>query len=359
MERSEQPMQGQSVLRRKLVRKPVQPEYEVESVAAAPLPDPRSHPFERALARACAAIGGGLHASAKLTGAREVGQAELLDLVEPDGFLILLNPPAPEADDGDDTTGEAAPGLLALDRGAFIALVEMLTTGRLSPAARVPRRATPTDAALLADFIDNLLGLRRQEAEKQGGALPEGPVIWQRGRFVPDARLLSVLLDEGEFQFEQIDIALSLGSEGRTGRLFLGLPASFPVPEFEAAIPGDGPPPALQEAWRQQVESMVMAVPAALVAVLGRVSLPLDEALRLEPGSRLTLPIGQLEEVRLETADRRLLALARLGQYRGMRALRMTAMQDGAQTGPMLAAPAPPAAMPLGGFHAEEEAEAG
>lgn len=335
--------QAQPVLRRKLARKRTQPPDEGEGGAR----NPRAHPFERALARACASIGGGMHASARLSAAREVGQAELLELVEPEGFLTLLAPA--DAAEADDAPGEAEAGLLALDRAAFMALVEILTTGRFSATARPPRRATPTDAALLSDFIDGLLGLRRQESEKQDGAGPEATAPWQRGRFVADARLLSVLLEEGAFELEQLDITLSLGREQRSGRLLLGLP----VPAAGAAMAGDdacaaatGAPPAQQQAWQRRVEAMVMAVPTELRAVLGRVSLPLEEALQLAPDSRLTLPIGQLEEVRLESGDCRLLALARLGQYRGMRALRLTAMPEGAQPGPMLAGPAQPPPMP-------------
>ncbi|MCC5988228.1 MAG: FliM/FliN family flagellar motor switch protein [Pararhodobacter sp.] len=349
MERSERLTQAQPVLRRKLARKRVQPPAEGEGEAGAS--NPRAHPFERALARACAAIGGGLHASARLSAAREVGQAELLELVEPEGFLTLLAPAGAAGED--DAPDEAAAGLLALDRGAFMALVEILTTGRLSASARPPRRATPTDDALLCDFVDGLLLLRQQEFERQGSgaAGPSALAPWQRGRFVADARLLSVLLEEGAFTLEQLDITISLGREQRSGRLLLGLP----VPAAAADVAGNdtgagvggGAPPAQQQEWQRRVEAMVMAVPTELRAVLGRVSLPLEEALQLVPDRCLTLPIGQLEEVRLESGDCRLLALARLGQYRGMRALRLTAMPEGAHMGPMLAGPAlPPAPMP-------------
>lgn len=346
MERLERPEQKQPVLRRKLARKRAAPPVG----GGAP---PRAHPAERALTRACAVIGGGLHATAGLTGAREVGQAELLDMIEPDGFLTLLAPADIGADD-DPEQGEALAGLLALDRAAFMALTEILTTGRLLPGDRPLRRATPTDAALLADFIDDLLRLRRQEGERQRRSAGPAPAVWQRGCFVADARLLPVLLQEGSFSLEVLEIGFTLGSETRSGRLLLGLPPALTVPLVDDDRDGAGGAGSATEgsACDRQVEAMVMGVPARLDAVLGRVGMPLAEALSLKPGSCLTLPICQLEEVRLESADRRVLALARLGQYRGMRALRLTAMSGGDTTPPPAPSPAPPstpAAVPAPG----------
>ncbi len=315
----------QPLLRRKLVRRRVRDDG--GGAPPAPPAPTRATYGERALTRVCAGIGNGLHAEPRLVSARRVGQAELLDLVEPDGFLILLSPVTVE---GEDSPDEGQAGLLALDRAAFMALVEILTTGRLMKGERAARRATPTDAALLAGFIDQLLDLRRAEAEKQGLTVPECESPWQRGCLVADPRLLPALLEEGDFDVEQIDLALSHGSEARKGRLLLGLPAPAGSPASDAGDEGQGAsaPGQEGEVWRAQVEAMVMAVPARLDAVLGRVAMPLEEALQLKPGSRLTLPISQLEEVRLETADHRLLALARLGQYRSMRALRLTSLTE-------------------------------
>lgn len=341
MEQAQGPGQEQPVLLRKLARKRAAPAD--EGAGEAP---PRSHPFERALARVCAGIGAGLHATARLTTRREVGQAELLDMIEPDGFLTLLAPAetGAEAANGD---GETVAGLMALDRAGFMALVEILTTGRMLPGERPPRRATPTDAALLADFIDHLLDLRAQENEKQGGNLLQGRAGWQRGRFVADARLLPVLLEEGRFALEALEIDFALGDVARSGRLLLALPPApdAPIADADDAEAGAGGVPAGGAAWHRQMEAMVMGVPARVDAVLGRVELPLAEALALKPGSRLTMPVGQLEAVRLESADHRLLALARLGQYRGMRAVRLTAMSEG-EALQSAASAAPPAAMP-------------
>ena len=330
----------QPLLRRKLVRK--RAASADEGAAPARLRAPYG---ERALARVCAGIGGGLHAEPKIAALRRVRQAELLDLVEPDGFLILL---LPLPDEDGDALGEGPAGLMALDRVAFMALVEVLTTGRLMKGERAARRATPTDAALLADFIDRLLDLRRVEAERQGLTVPELLTQWQRGRLVADTRLLPALLEEGDFDIEQIELALSLEGERRCGQLLLALPVSVGVTvpdaaEGSACASGER---AEGEAWRDRVEAMVMAVPARLDAVLGRVAMPLEEALALKPGSRLTLPISQLEEVRLETADHRLLALARLGQYRSMRALRLTSITEfGLAPSPVAPMPAEPKAV--------------
>jgi flagellar motor switch protein FliM len=74
------------------------------------------------------------------------------------------------------------------------------------------------------------------------------------------------------------------------------------------------------------LETAVMRAPASLRAELGRLTLPLSEVLDLGVGGALTLPLSALEEVRLTALDGTEQAVGRLGQSRGMRAIRLTAL---------------------------------
>lgn len=60
-----------------------------------------------------------------------------------------------------------------------------------------------------------------------------------------------------------------------------------------------------------------------LDAVLHRVTLPLSAVMKFSEGTQIPLPADALERITLEGAAHRRLSLARLGQHRGQRALRL------------------------------------
>ena len=321
-------------LRRKLV-----PRRRAEATVQAP----RAQPVERALARAITGACG-LHARATAQPARAVGLSELLDMIEPGGFLATLRGDGQAAGAGD-----APAGLVCLDQALFVALVEQIATGRLSAAAAQSRPPTPTDAALLSEVIDTLLAFRAEEAARpsEGGRTDPGQgegdadpgllmAPWRFDRFVPGVRLLEVLLEEARYTVQQVAVRLSAGERERDGVLILALPMveARPVAGAGADAATQAPAAAGAEEWQERFTTTVMQAPAELRAILSRVAMPLGEALALAPGTVLTLPLSVLEEVRVEARDTRLLCHARLGQHRGMRALRVTTLADGVHPTP-------------------------
>jgi flagellar motor switch protein FliM len=301
----------------------------------------------RALVRALSA-GCGLTAEPGPMAERGVALAEGLDRLVEDGFVALLT-----GRDG------GAAGLLVLDSGLFSALIEAMTLGRLGATApAMPRRPTATDAALLGALIDRVLAdLDRGLLEV--GAAPEG---WRMARAVGDQRLLGAILDEGGYRLAELSVELSAagaaGSARRSGRLALLLPdpdrVQVPVPSAHAA---DRAPVAEPDAFSRGIEGAVQGAPAVLTAVLGRVALPLEQALALAVGQRLELPISALEEIELVGLDTRAYAAARLGQTRGMRAIRITVLADGGAG--RLAPPGTPAFSEAGAAPVQRLAAAG
>ena len=147
------------------------------------------------------------------------------------------------------------------------------------------------------------------------------------GQHARDQRLLDVMLDDVSYALTVMDVELTSEDVVRKGQFMLALPQA-PQPAMEA-FSFDTPifdEPAEDNAWEEALKGAVMGAPADLRAVLGRVRMTLADVMELGPDSRLVLPLAQLEEVELETLDRRPVALARLGQYRGMRALRLTVL---------------------------------
>jgi len=282
------------VLRRKLSpRPPPLPE------AADPVPAPAlARAFGRAVSDAAPLVAEDVvisHGSATLP--------ELLDGLETDAFVTLLSV---------DTGG---PALALIDQEGFATVIEAMTIGRLGPRPPGARRPTPTDAALLAGVIDATLR----------GLGPEDPLSSVTcTQPVPDHRLLPVLLDDGTYELVTLTAELVSGGVTRAFRLMLALPR---VPPSSTPLTEGGEGEARD--WTIALEDAVMRAPAVLRAELGRVTLPLAEVLRLGIGSALTLPLSNLEEVRLMGLDGTCPAIGRLGQTRGMRAVRLTGWPGG------------------------------
>lgn len=242
--------------------------------------------------------------------------AELLDLIEPDAFVITLS-------DG---------GLAVIDQSGFATLIEAMTVGRLSAREPQPRRATATDSTLLSGVIAaTLAGLGPEDALQT--ARCERPVA--------DHRLIGMLLEDGQFDLVALTARLACGAVFRPLRMMfarpLGTEGPAPGAPVSSAQPGTG-----------GFEAAVLAAPALLRAELGRVTMPLAEVLDLGIGSTLYLPLSTIEDIQLVSLDGIVQASGRLGQSRGHRAVRLTRIPGASavETAMTDATPAPPEAPP-------------
>ncbi len=234
-------------------------------------------------------------------------QAELLELPPDLAFLAILEGP------GDGL------GLLALSQSVLASMIEVQTIGRVSPKPVAPRKPTRTDAAMVAGIVDAALaGLEEALAE-------EADLVWAGGfryaSFLEDARPLGLLLEDHPYRVLTADVVLAGGV--RMGEVLLALPA-----EGRGRRP-DRKPGALDHAaiagpmFSAALSEVVMGVDAALQAVICRLQMPLHAVMGLAVGDVLPLAQSTLDEVTLEGADGRAVGLGRLGQSRGLRALRL------------------------------------
>lgn len=234
---------------------------------------------------------------------------ECLDTLAADDFIGLIQ----GAGDGF--------GLITLDQAGFSALVEAMTMGRIAARAPTPRRPTATDAALVAAVIDAAFDALD----------PCDPL--RRARFdrhVPDQRLLPILMEDGDYQRVTLRLTLVSGLVQRPLAMMLYLrhpPPARAVPMAE--VVGDSDDAPVTDRWGLQIKDRIMSAPAALGAELGRVRRPLSSVLSLKPGDTIDLPLSVLEEVQLIDMEGQRVALGRLGQSRGMRAIRVTTWPDG------------------------------
>ncbi len=254
--------------------------------------------------------------------------AELLELPPDRALLALLDGP------------EGGLGLMAMSAGVMAALIEMQTTGRVSASPPPPRRPTRTDAAMVATTID------RAMEELDILLAEEADLVWAGGfryaSFLEDPRPLGLLLEDQPYRVLTADLVLEGGV--RQGGLILALPAEGkglrpallrPRPEKEGVAPG----------FSAALEGAVMGAGCVLQAVIGRMVLPLHQVMALQADQVLPLPDATLDRIGLEALDGQRLARARLGQNKGMRALRL--VQEAG------------AGMPPGGGAATDAAEDG
>jgi flagellar motor switch protein FliM len=232
-----------------------------------------------------------------------VSLSELLDLAPERALVSLLDGP------------QGGLGVLLLSPSIMNALIEMQTLGRLATHPATPRKPTRIDAAMIAGVIDRALaGLDDTLAE-------EADRIWAAGfryaSFLEDMRPLAFLLEEESYRLLLADV--SVGSGLRDGQVILVLPGlgrgeriAIASAEAEAA-----------PQFTTSLSAHVLQADCRLDAVIGRLTLPIWQIMALHPGDVLDLPFAGVEAVSVETLDGRSVARAKLGQNRGMRALKV------------------------------------
>ena len=285
------------------------------------MPAPALPSLERAAATAVARAASrthGLPLSAEGVSESVATLAELLEIL-PDGALIaVVEGPAERL------------GLVALCPAVIASLIEMQAVGRVSARAAPARRATRTDAAIAADFVNLAL-------DDLGGALGQhdiGPALsgFRYASYLDDPRPLGLMLEDGAFHRLTFSLRLGAGGE-RRGTVLVAVPATLPAAAPPVAAAALSAPVA--EAPAQDRPTLAAAIRAAevpVVAVLCRRTVTLRELRTLQPGSILTLPAQAIGAVQLETLSGQRLAEGRLGEDDGFFALRLTDPREGGAT---------------------------
>lgn len=242
--------------------------------------------------------------------------AEIVELVPSRALIAVLDGP------------NEGLGVIALDPQIMGGFIEAQTIGKVKSTDLLVRKTTRTDAAMVAGVIDVALrGLEQGLAE-------EADLIWAGGfryaSFLDDPRPLGLLLEDVGYKVLRAEVDLAGGA--RRGEIILALPAdgrgAMPVtkPDGSAA-------PESNHAFSQAFSERVNGAHCRIEAILARLTLPLSQVLNLSEGMVLALPQAALNEISLEGFDGRRVGNGKLGQNRGMRAVRLSdAAQDGIQT---------------------------
>ncbi len=237
------------------------------------------------------------------------GLAEVLELPPERALLAVLEGP-----------GEGL-GVMAVAPEVLTAMGEALTLGKLSAGVPTLRKPTRTDAAMIAPMLDAAL------TDLETSLAQEADLVWAGGwryaSFIEDVRPLGLMLEDISYRVLRAEVDLGAGQ--RQGVIWMALPA-----EGRGTLPNRAARPVVDDAhslraFAAALAAEVEAAECQLDAVLMRVSLPLSRVVGLAVGDVLPLSVASLDRVSVEGLDGRKLAEGKLGQNRGMRALRLGA----------------------------------
>lgn len=230
---------------------------------------------------------------------------EILEQVPDLALLALLDGPS------------GGLGVLMLAPTVTATFIEKQTLGRLTPQPPNPRKASRIDAAMVAGVIDRALaGLDEALAQEVDFGWAGG---FRYASYLEDARPLGLILEEEVYRVLKAEVAL--GGGGRVGQVILVLPA---VGKAELPVPHSTQDEDEVPQFSAALSAQVMQADCRLDAVIGRLTLPLRQIMALQVGETLVLPSAALDAVSLETIEGQHVAGARLGQHRGMRALKLS-----------------------------------
>lgn len=232
--------------------------------------------------------------------------AEMAELVPDRALIAILDGPAEGL------------GAIILSQPILSGFIEAQTIGRIRPQDHVPRKPTRTDAAMVVAVIDAALtGLEQALAE-------EADLVWAGGfryaSFLDDPRPLTLLLEDAPLRLLRAEVSLAGGV--RNGEILLALPADGRG-QRPAAAAVEAPPSDHGPLFLQALTERINGAPSRVEAVLARLTMPLANVMALTEGMILPLQNAALDRISLEGLDGRHVADGKLGQNRGMRAVRL------------------------------------
>lgn len=241
--------------------------------------------------------------------------AELLDLAPERGLIAVLEGP------------KQALGVILIAPDVMAGIIEAQTTGVVTAAPAQGRRPTRTDAAMMAGMIDGAL------AEVEQSLQEVEDCTWALGyryaSFLEDIRPLGLLLEDIPYKMLRAEVSLAFGA--KTGEIFMALPARTRM--GAAPLADDVRAAAKALMFKQDLAAHVMGAGCELVGVLNRMSLTLAQVMDFEVGMVLPLGAASVERISVEGLDGRALWEGKLGQNRGMCAVRLTEQLGGFSAG--------------------------
>lgn len=201
-------------------------------------------------------------------------------------------------------------GAICFDRACVSALLQQQTMGQVLNGESQGRAYTETDAAMASPVVDAFLPRASELAEKPAD---RNCLAGYSYAARADGRRALLLLLEAE-RYRVFDLTAEIAGGKLQGQITLILPDQ-PEAREDDRDSGEAANPGLERSFG--------VVRAELNAVICRIKLPLSALADMQPGSLLPLDQPMLDRIDMLTIEGRPVAVARLGQCRGMRAVRL------------------------------------
>lgn len=202
-------------------------------------------------------------------------------------------------------------GAACFDRVCVTSVIQQQTMGTVFASPAGERTFTGTDAAMIAPLVDAFLPRARDLSEAALDRLClDG---YQFAARAEDRRNLILSMEYDNFRL--FDLTVEIAGGVAQGQITLILPDQ---PE-----PKDMDANGISGAEASGLEKGFGVMRAELTAVISRVQLPLSAFAAMKPGDLLPLIGDKLDKTEVLTIEGQKIAVGRLGQCRGMRALRL------------------------------------
>ncbi|MFP3384366.1 FliM/FliN family flagellar motor C-terminal domain-containing protein [Tritonibacter sp. SIMBA_163] len=199
-------------------------------------------------------------------------------------------------------------GAATFDAAAVTALIQQQTMGTVLGMYGDERNYTPTDAAMVAEFLEKMFSKVTALLEEQTDLrIFEG---YRFGAQVEDVRTLVLGMEADDYRVINLNVDLATGK--MQGEICLVLPEPS-VEEYDESNSVSGP----------RLGSSVGSMRAELSAVLCKKRIPLRQFSGLKAGDLLPLDQAYLYETDLIAINGQHIAKGRLGQINGARAVRL------------------------------------
>ncbi|MFC3613577.1 FliM/FliN family flagellar motor C-terminal domain-containing protein [Lutimaribacter marinistellae] len=201
-------------------------------------------------------------------------------------------------------------GAACLDLACVSSIIQKQTMGTLLEGPTDSRPFTSTDAAMVAPLLEGLFS----RAEDLADSMDDRQCLngYEFCARLPDRRSVGLALAAERYRVFDLTIEIEAGKAQGHGTLIL---PDFGVQDGSGAAAEVPSGPALSDAAGM--------IRVDLNAELVRIRLTLSELYALTPGAVLPLVGAKLDKTHLTAIDERRVAQGRLGQCRGMRALRL------------------------------------
>ena len=207
---------------------------------------------------------------------------------------------------------DGARGFIHISGALLQGIIQAQTLGFVTSDIDADRAPTGADSALCEGFLTEIL-------TQFGEALANTPDHdWASGFKVTGGqtgpRQLGLLLDD--IALRKLEIEVSLGESGVSGRFTVCLPIAFPSQ-------GGKDKKDNSDAFSQALQQSLADTKARLQVVMHRYATTLDGVSALEVGSVLPIPRSALTSAGIEATTGKCISQGKLGQLDGFRAVRV------------------------------------